>query len=113
MTNKNDVQNDWQQEQASYFDSAVGYYALELLDEAETELNKIDPAISINSVSVLALQLGIAYGRKDWNKMKTLARQLFLLEPGNPKWPYSHGFATAKLIQTENQIKLKQKAFDG
>ena len=79
----------------------------------ETELNKIDPAISINSVSVLALQLGIAYGRKDWNKMKTLARQLFLLEPGNPKWPYSHGFATAKLIQTENQIKLKQKAFDG
>jgi len=102
MKKQNDTQGAWYEQQANYFNSAVGYYALELLDEAETELNKIDPSVSINSIPVLALRLGIAYSRRDWNKMKTLARQLFLLEPENPKWPYSDGYATAKI--DSNQI---------
>jgi hypothetical protein len=66
-----------------------------MLDEAEAELNKI--AVAADSVPVIALRLGIAYSRTDWHKMKAFARQLFLLEPSNPQWPYSDGFATAKI----------------
>ena len=29
--------------------------------------------------------------------MKGLARQLYLLEPSNPKWPFSDGYAAAKI----------------
>jgi hypothetical protein len=103
MKDQNDTEQDWQQQQANYFDSALGYYALGLLDEAKTELNKIDPSISINTIPILILRLAIAFSRRDWNKMKALSQQLHLLEPSNPKWPYSDGFATAKLIQTDGE----------
>lgn|ERR1700726_607037 len=83
--------------QQKYFNSAVGYYELQMLDEAETELNKIDPRIAAQSVPVLSLRLAISYCRGDWSGMKAVARKLFLLDPSNPKWPFSDGFATAKI----------------
>jgi hypothetical protein len=94
---KRTMKNHVQQQQANYFDSAVGYYELELLDESEAELNKIDPSISVNSIPILTLRVAIAYSRRDWNKMKALSRQLHLLEPSNPKCPYSDGYAAAKI----------------
>jgi hypothetical protein len=54
MKNQNDGQEAWYEQQANYFDSAVGYYSLELLDEAETELNRIDPSVSGFGGGVLA-----------------------------------------------------------
>ena len=95
MKNQNDVQKDWQQQQANYFDSVVGFYELGLLDEAEAELNKI--AVAADSVPVIALRLGIAYSRNEWNEMKALARRLHLLDPSNPQWPFADGYATAKI----------------
>jgi hypothetical protein len=66
------------------------------MDEAEKELNKIDSSCVADS-PVIALKLGIAYSRKDWNEMKALARRLHLLDPLNPKWPFADGYATAKI----------------
>ncbi len=66
-------------------------------DESEAELNKIEPCIAAQSVPVLALRLMISYSRSDWNEMKAIARNLFLLDPSNPQWPYSDGYATAKI----------------
>jgi len=97
MKNQNDVQKDWQQQQANYFDSAVGYYELQMLDEAEAELNKIDQSTAVDAIPVLALRLNICYRRKQWNKMAALATQLFLLDACEPRWAYAHGFATAKI----------------
>jgi hypothetical protein len=74
-----------------------GYYELQMLDEAEAELNKLDPCVAAQSVPVLALQLAISYCRSDWSNMKTIARNLFLLDPSNPKWPFADGYATAKI----------------
>ena len=96
-TMKNDVEISSQQEQANHFNSAVGYYELGMLEESETELSKIDPSVASNSVPVLTLRLMISYSRSDWNEMKAIARNLFLLDPSNPRWPFSDGYTTAKV----------------
>ena len=105
--NESDIEQDWQQ-QANYFDSALGYYALGLLDEAETELNKISAAV--DAVPLLALRLNICYKRKHWRKMAAFATQLLLLDEFNPRWAYAHGFATASQLM-ENEAKQNREAF--
>jgi len=69
----------------------------QMLDEAEAELSKIDKCIAHKSVPVLALRLMISYSRSDWSEMKAIAQHLFLLDPSNPQWPFSDGYATAKI----------------
>ena len=69
----------------------------QMLDEAEAELNEINPCVAAQSVPVLALRLRIFYSRSDWNEMKSIARNLFLLDPSNPKWPFADGYATARI----------------
>lgn len=93
MKAQNDVEASWKH----YFDAAVGYYELQMLDEAEAELSKIDKCIAHKSVPVLALRLMISHSRSDWNEMKAIARHLFLVDPSNPQWPFSDGYATAKI----------------
>jgi hypothetical protein len=97
MKNKNDIEAPWQHEQASHFNSAVGYYELQMLDECEAELTKIHPCIAHKCVPVLALRLMISYSRSNWNEMKAIARKLFELDSSNPKWAFSDGWASAKI----------------
>jgi len=98
MKNKNDDEISWQQNQEeNYLNAAIGFYELSMLDESEAELNKIEQCIAAQSVPVLALRLMISYSRSDWNEMKTIARNLFLLDPSNPKWPFSDGYATGRI----------------
>jgi len=97
MKAQNDVEIYLPQEQGKHFDTAVGYYELQMLDEAEAELSKIDPHIADQSVPILTLQLAISYCSSEWNKMKIIARKLFELDPSNSKWVYTDGYATAKI----------------
>ena len=97
MKTRNDVDDSWQQNQENYLNAAIGFYELSMVDESEAELNKIEPCIAAQSVPALALRLMISYSRSDWNEMKATARNLFLLDPSNPQWPFSDGYATAKL----------------
>jgi hypothetical protein len=103
MKTKNEINDSWQQEHTNHFDAAIGYYELQMLDEAEAELSKIDPQVADQSLPILTLRLAIFYCRSDWCKMKDLARKLFLLDPSDPKWPFSDGYATAKLEATEER----------
>jgi hypothetical protein len=97
MNNQNDAEIVWQQKQENYLNTAIGFYELSMLDEAEAELSKIDTCIAREYVPVLALRLMISYSRSDWNEMKAIARNLFLLDPSNPQWPFSDGYATARV----------------
>ena len=97
MKAQNDVEIYLPQEQGKHFDTAVGYYELQMLDEAEAELSKIASHVADQSVLILTLQLAISYCRSDWNKMKIIARKLFELDPSNSKWVYADGYATAKI----------------
>jgi hypothetical protein len=110
MKTENDVEKCWQQKQANYFNAAVGYYELQMLDEAEAELSKIDKCIAAQSVPVLALRLMISYSRSDWYEMKAIARNLFLLDPSNPQWAFSDGWASAKIdcdVNNERRSQLR------
>jgi len=103
MKTQNNAEVDRQQ---NHFNVAIGYYELGMFDESQAELNKIEPCIAAQSVPVLALRLMIFYSRSDWIKMKAIARKLFLLDPSNPKWPFSDGYATGKIdsiIDAEDQ----------
>ena len=97
MKNVKDVETTWESEQAKHFNAAGGYYELEMLDEAEAELNKIDTTVAGDCVPVIALKLRIAYSRREWTTMKALARTLFLLDPSNPQWSFADGYSTAKI----------------
>jgi hypothetical protein len=94
MKTKNDFEKCWLQKHLS---AAMGFYELQMLDEAERELSEIHPQIADQSVPILTLRLAISYCRSDWSKMKDVARKLFLLDSSNPKWPFSDGYATAKI----------------
>jgi hypothetical protein len=97
MKSENGVEILWQQDHENFLNAAIGFYELSMLDEAEAELSKIDKCIAHKSVPVLALRLMISYSRSDWKEMKGIARNLFLLDPSNPQWPFSDGYATAKI----------------
>src|SRR6266436_7149324 len=60
MKAQNYVETCLPQEQGKHFDTAVGYYELQMLDEAEAELSKINPCVAAQSVPVLALLLAIS-----------------------------------------------------
>jgi hypothetical protein len=109
MKDENDVEICWEQEQAN-FNAAIGYYDLEMLDEAEGELNKIDRSAAVDAVPLLALRLNICYKRKHWQKMAAFATYLLLLDEFNPRWAYAHGFATASQLM-ENEAKQNREAF--
>jgi hypothetical protein len=103
MKNKNDIETSSQQNQQNYLNAAFGFYELSMLDEAEAELNKIEPCIAAQSVPMLALRLMMSHSRSDWNEMKAIARKLFLLDPSNPQWPFSDGYASAKIDSADGQ----------
>jgi hypothetical protein len=46
---------------------------------------------------VLALRVGICFGRGNWESVQALTRKLITLEPFNHKWSFAYGFATAKI----------------
>jgi hypothetical protein len=93
MKTKDDVELIWQ----NHFNSAIGYYELGMLSESERELRKIDPYVAAHAVPMVALRLAIAFSRREWNEMKAIAGKLSELDPSNPKWSFSDGYATAKI----------------
>jgi hypothetical protein len=97
MKKQNDVELSWQETQQKYFNTAVGYYELGLIEEAEAELNKIDASVISTSISALELKLAISYCRNDWKQMKAIARNLYLLDSSNPQYPFSDGYATGRI----------------
>ena len=102
MNSPTDVVLSWREKQNSYFDAALAYCELQMPEYAEAELDKIDHRAA-QSVPVLALRLIISYNRKEWSQMKTFAQTLLQLEPSNPKWPYSDGYATARIESITDQ----------
>ena len=106
MRTKDDIETPWQQEQANHFNAAVGYYELQMLDEAEAELSKINPCVAAQSVPVLALLLAISYCRGDWNKMKAIARKLFLLDHQIQSGHFLMAMRLEKLIPSPTRTAL-------
>src|SRR6266536_1439952 len=75
-----------------FFTAACGYVQLQMFQEANEELEKIDPFLRA-APEVLALRIEIYRGLQKWELMSELTRRLTEFDPDNPQWPVSLAYA--------------------
>jgi tetratricopeptide (TPR) repeat protein len=90
-----------------FFTAACGYVELQMFQEANEELEKIDPFLRV-APEILALRIEIYRGLQKWELMTELTRRLTEFEPDNPQWPVSLAYATrrANSIEAAKEILL-------
>jgi tetratricopeptide (TPR) repeat protein len=90
-----------------FFTAACGYVELQMFQEANEELEKIDPFLRA-APEILALRIEISRGLQKWELMTELTRRLTEFEPDNPQWPVSFAYATrrANSIEAAKEILL-------
>jgi tetratricopeptide (TPR) repeat protein len=90
-----------------FFTAACGYVELQMFQEANEELEKIDPFLRA-APEILALRIEIYRGLQKWELMTELTRRLTEFEPDNPQWPVSLAYATrrANSIEAAKEILL-------
>lgn len=75
--------------------AAEGYIELGMYEEADAELNRIEPLRSLTS-SVLALKLCIYAGQAKWKPMEMVAKKLTERDPTDVQWPIWRAYAISK-----------------
>jgi predicted Zn-dependent protease len=75
--------------------AAEGYIELGMYEEADDELEQIDPFCPASS-RVLALQLCTYAGQAKWRLMGTVARKLTERDPSDVQWPIWWAYAIAR-----------------
>ena len=90
-----------------FFDAACGYVQLGMLQEANTELENIDPFLRA-APEILALRIEIYRGLKKWELMAEIAKRLSDFQPNYVQWVVSYAYATrrADSIQAAKEILL-------
>ena len=94
-----------------FFTAACGYVQLQMFQEANEELEKIDPFLRA-APEVLALRVEIYQGLEKWDLMAELTGRLTEFDADNPQWPLSLAYATrrATSIQATKEILLNAEA---
>ena len=90
-----------------YWQAAVGYVELGMFEDANDQLEKIDP-FNRAAPEVLAVRLAIYQGLKKWELMREIARRLADFQPDNIQWVTSYAYATrrAEAIPAAKEILL-------
>jgi hypothetical protein len=90
-----------------YWQAAVGYVELGMFQEANDQLENIDP-FNRAAPEVLAIRLAIYYGLKKWELMQEIAKRLAEFQPDDIQWTISLAYATrrADSIQAAEEILL-------
>src|SRR5439155_3623289 len=78
-----------------FFDAAVGYTQLGLFNEANEQLENIDPFNRV-APDVLALRVDIYRGLQKWDLMREIAGRLRDFDPTNVQWVISYAYATRR-----------------
>src|SRR5437773_578517 len=91
-----------------YWHAAVGYVELQMFDDANAELEKIDPFLRA-APEVLAVRVAIYHGLKKWELMREVAKRLKEFQPNEIQWVLSYAFATRRAVSIEiaKEILLK------
>ncbi len=94
-----------------FFTAACGYVQLQMFQEANEELEKIDPFLRA-APQILALRIEIYRGLQKWELMSELTRRLTEFDPDNPQWPVSLAYATRRALSIEaaKEILLSAEA---
>src|SRR4029077_10934378 len=78
-----------------YWQAAVGYVELGMFQDANDQLEKIDP-FNRAAPEVLAIRLAIYRGLKKWELMQQTAKRLKQLDPDNVEWTIQLTYATRR-----------------
>jgi tetratricopeptide (TPR) repeat protein len=81
-----------------YWQAAVGYVELGMFQDANDQLEKIDP-FSRAAPEVLAVRLAIYHGLKKWELMREIAKRLADFQPDDIQWVTSYAYATRRANQ--------------
>jgi hypothetical protein len=90
-----------------HWQAAVGYVELGTFQDANDQLEKIDP-FNRAAPEVLALRLAIYHGLKKWELMQEIAKRLADFQPDDVQWITSYAYATrrAESIRAAKEILL-------
>ena len=83
-----------------YWSAAVGFVELGMFQDANVELEKIDP-FNRAAPQVLALRIAIYCGLENWELMVELTKRFTEFQPDDSQWPVSLAYATRRAISTE------------
>ena len=91
--------------------AAVGYVELGMFQEANDQLENIDP-FNRAAPEVLAIRIAIYHGLKKWELMREVAKRLAEFQPNDIQWTVSLAYATrrADSIQGAKQILLNAES---
>jgi len=90
-----------------HWQAAVGYVELGMFQDANDQLEKIDP-FNRAAPEVLAVRLTIYHGLKKWELMREIAKRLVDFQPHDIQWITSYAYATrrAESIPAAKEILL-------
>jgi len=91
-----------------YWTSAVGYVELGMFQEANDQLENIDP-FNRAAPEVLAVRIAVYHGLKKWELMQQVAKRLAEFQPNEVQWTISLAYATrrADSIQAAKELLLR------
>jgi tetratricopeptide (TPR) repeat protein len=88
-----------------YWQAAVGYVELGMFQDANDQLEKIDP-FNRAAPEVLAVRLAIYRGLKKWELMQQIAKRLKQFEPDNVQWTISLAYATRRAYSIDVAMEI-------
>jgi tetratricopeptide (TPR) repeat protein len=88
-----------------YWQAAVGYVELGMFQEANDELENIDP-FNRAAPEVLAIRLAIYRGLKKWELMQQIAKRLKEFQPDNVEWTISLAYATRRAYSIDVAMEI-------
>lgn len=83
-----------------YWQVAVGYVELSMFEEANEELEKIDP-LNRAAPEVLAVRVAIYHGLKKWDLLQVVSQRLAEFDVKNVDWVASYAYATRRVESIE------------
>jgi tetratricopeptide (TPR) repeat protein len=94
-----------------YWKAAVGYVELGMFQEANEQLENIDP-FNRAAPEVLAVRIAVYHGLKKWELMREVAKRLVEFQPNDIQWTISLAYATrrADSIQAAKEILLNAES---
>jgi tetratricopeptide (TPR) repeat protein len=94
-----------------YWRAAVGYVELGMFQDANDQLEKIDP-FNRSAPEVLAVRIEIYHGLQKWELMAEIAKRLADFQPDDLHWTISVAYATrrANSIEAAKQILLNAES---
>src|SRR4029434_4987183 len=91
-----------------HWQAAVGYVELGMFQDANDQLEKIDP-FNRAAPEVLAVRLAIYHGLKKWELMREIAKRLADFQPSDIQWITSYAYATRRTESISQRMKLCSK----